>query len=174
MENLVCARQEWNFCFSQSCGAPGLQSQMLWGLLHPGLDSQAREPAMWSSELSLHGRTSVIQIFFTLWVVHQVGMKFDYITHVPLLSSHCGFFIYGCTEYLFWYLSVFSIRQLVLSLVISWQEVSSSHPTPPFCLLPALWSYTFRRFSLCSFSSFAWPLILFTLLVLQSQPTLTI
>ena len=36
------------------------------------------------------GRTSVIQIFSSLWVAHLVGMRFDYIMGLPLLPVSFG------------------------------------------------------------------------------------
>ena len=39
-------------------------------------------------------RTSVVQLFSSLWVTHLVGM--DFIMIAPLLPSHCGFFVFGC------------------------------------------------------------------------------
>ena len=73
-----------------------LQSQILWGLLLPVLDPQAGKPD-WGSELSLTSRTSVIQLFSSLWVTPLAGRGFDYIPKSPLLPSPYGFFfVFGC------------------------------------------------------------------------------
>ena len=43
------------------------------------------------------GRTSVIELFSSLWVARLAGMGFDYIAKAPLLLSRCGFlFVFGC------------------------------------------------------------------------------
>ena len=34
-------------------------------------------------------------MFSSLWVTHLAGMGFDFIMIVPLLLSHCGFFVFG-------------------------------------------------------------------------------
>ena len=47
------------------------------------------------------GRTSVTWLFSSLWVTHLGGMGFGYITSVPLIPSHCGFFFVSLdVEYL--------------------------------------------------------------------------
>ena len=53
----------------------------------------------WCGIHNLHnsGRTSLVLLFFSLWVIPppaDVGIFF--IVSVPLLPSYCGFFVIGC------------------------------------------------------------------------------
>ena len=52
-------------------------------------------PRLGSLTQNLHnsGRASLVLLFSSLWVIHPAGMGFDFIVFVPLLPSHCGFFI---------------------------------------------------------------------------------
>ena len=43
-----------------------------------------------------YGRTSEIQLFSRLWVIHLAGLGSDYIIKVLLLPSYCGFFVFWC------------------------------------------------------------------------------
>ena len=64
-------------------------------------------------------------------------MGFDYIMKVPLLLSCCDFFFaFGYRLSFLVGLGLFSVvvQQLVVILVFSWEEVSSSPSTPPSCL----------------------------------------
>lgn len=57
-----------------------------------------------------------------------VGVRFHYIVSVPLLQSHCGFFIYLNIEYIFYGLQSFLLmvfQKLVVILVCSLEEVRS-------------------------------------------------
>ena len=85
------------------------------------------------------GKTSVIYLFSSLGVAHPVGIGFDFITKVSFLLSCCGFF------FVFWcrisflvgskLLLLMVVQQLVVILMFSWKEVSSSPSTPLSCLL---------------------------------------
>ena len=48
----------------------------------------------WCGVQNLHNseRTSLVLLFFSLWVTHPAGMGFDFIMIAPLLSSRCDFF----------------------------------------------------------------------------------
>ena len=71
------------------------------------------------SEIS-YKRTSMIQLFFNLWVAHQEGMGFDCIPRVPLLSSCHGFYVLGCRIFFF-----FGSFQLLLSMIVHQLIVST-------------------------------------------------
>jgi hypothetical protein len=92
--NLVCILQEYSLCFPQSCIAPALKSY--WPSIPDVLAAPPpnARPWGWDSELSLLCRTSEIQLFSSLWVIHLAGMGSDYIIKVLLLSSYCGFFVF--------------------------------------------------------------------------------
>ena len=86
--NLVCILQSgvsvfyplvlWNSC---SQAPLAFKSQMLWELLFPMPDPQAGEPDTALRTLSHVGEP-------------LAGTGFDYIMKVPLLPSHCGFFVF--------------------------------------------------------------------------------
>ena len=79
---------EWSLCFPlvlwNSCSQVpvAFKSQMLWELIFPMPDPQAGEPDTGLRTLSHVGEP-------------LAGTGFDYITKVPLLPSHCGFFVFG-------------------------------------------------------------------------------
>ena len=52
----------------------------------------------WCGAQNAHscGKTSEVQLYSLLWVTHPEGMGFDYVGKPPLLSSCCGFFVFGC------------------------------------------------------------------------------
>ena len=85
----------------QSSGSPEIKS--CWpsapdSLGIPSLCQISRPGSLtWCSELSQQTRTSLVLLFFSLWVTHLVGVRFDFIVIVPHLSS-CGhfFFVSGC------------------------------------------------------------------------------
>ena len=76
---LVCAFQEWGFCFLQSCGAPAHKPH--WPSM-PGalraLSPNARSPGMgtWRGAQNSHSYrwVFVIQLLSSLWVSHLGGM----------------------------------------------------------------------------------------------------
>ena len=98
---LVCAR----FCL----GPPGLESlfpPVLWkSYNHILLAFKARFPGdpqslchvprlgglMGVQDLHNSGRTSLVLLFSSLWVIHSVGVGFDFIMIVPFLPSHFAF-----------------------------------------------------------------------------------
>ena len=55
----------------------------------------------WGSEPSQHWRTSLVLLFYNLWVTHLVRMRFHFIVIVPLLPSCWGFFFVFGHGYLF-------------------------------------------------------------------------
>lgn len=36
----------------------------------------------------------MIKLFPNLWAAHLLGRRFDYVAKVPLLPSHCAFFVF--------------------------------------------------------------------------------
>ena len=68
----------------------GFQSQIPWGFPVPLPDLLAEETDV-VQNLRNSGRTSLVLLFSSLWVVHPVGMGFDFIVVAPLLWS-CGSF----------------------------------------------------------------------------------
>ena len=79
------------------------------------------------------GRTSLVLLFSSLWVTLLAGMGFDFIMIVPLLPSHCGFFVFG------WGLSFLVGSTVLLSMVVQKlvailgvsQAEMSTHPSTP-------------------------------------------
>ena len=59
---------------------------------------------LWWGAQSSHscGRTSVIQLFSSLWVAHFVGMRFDFIIGLPLLPVSFGSFLMSLAVEIFW------------------------------------------------------------------------
>ena len=118
----------------------GLQSQMLWGLICLMPDPQPEEPDM-GSELTLrvHGRTSVILLFSSFWVIHPSGHSSIRVQGLiaSLLQSCCGlFFVFGSwTSLLVGSGSglLMVVQYSVVILVFSWEEVSSGPSVPPSC-----------------------------------------
>ena len=98
-------------------------------------DSTNKGPSeAWCGISNLHNsrRTSLMLLFFSLWITHQAGMGLDFIMIVPLLTSPWGFFfvfrrgisIFGR----FQHLMSTVVQQLVLILVLL-QEEMSTHPS---------------------------------------------
>ena len=110
-----------------------LQSQILWGLLLPGLDPQAGKPD-WGSELSLTSRTSVIQLFSSLWVTHLAGMGFVFII-ILFLPSCCGLFFVFVWELCFLVgssvLLLMVVQHLIVTLELSQEKMSAQPSTLP-------------------------------------------
>ena len=93
-QNLVCALQEWSFCFLCS---PCTQALLAFKIKCFGALSPSARPLGWRAWCGAQnshscGRTSAIKLFSSLRVTYLVGMGFDYITKAPLLLFHCGFF----------------------------------------------------------------------------------
>ena len=63
----------------------GFQSQVLWGLLLLLPDPQAGEPVNGAQNFHYGGKTSVVELFSSLWVTHIIGMVFGFILIVPRL-----------------------------------------------------------------------------------------
>ena len=66
------------------------------------LDSQSGGPDEEGAQSSPScGKTSVIQLFSSLWVAHLVGMRFYYIMGLPLLPVSFGsFLVFSCRGYI--------------------------------------------------------------------------
>ena len=119
----------------------GLQSQMLWGLIPLMPDPPPEEPDM-GLELT-PGRTSVILLFSSFWVIHPCGHPSIRVQGLitlwvhSLLQSCCGlFFVFGSwTSLLVGSGSglLMVVQYSVVILVFSWEEVSSGPSVPPSC-----------------------------------------
>ena len=91
----------------------GLQSQMLWGLICLMPDPQPEEPDM-GSELTLrvHGRTSVILLFSSFWVIHPSGHSSIRVQGLIALWMHpfCNLVVASSlsleVEHLYWWVLV--------------------------------------------------------------------
>ena len=59
-----------------------------------------------------NGRISLVSLFFSLWVIHPVGMGFDLIVIMPLPPSCCNFFFVLDMGYLFWWVPASSCQWL--------------------------------------------------------------
>ena len=55
------------------------------------------------------GRISLVLLFSSLWVIHSVGVGFDFIMIAPFLPSPCDFFF----AFLFFYFFIFIFLFLV-------------------------------------------------------------
>ena len=53
-------------------------------------DPQSEEPDVGSRTFN-SGRTSLVLFFFSLWITHLAGIRFDFIVIAPLLPSCCNF-----------------------------------------------------------------------------------
>ena len=147
-QDLVCSLQEWSFCFPKSCGVPAIKPH--WSLKPDTLGApppDATPPGCraWCGAQNFHccGVTSTILLFSSLCIAHLVGMGLDFITIVPLLPSHCGFFcVFGCRiiflvgsiVFLLWF-AVLCSQQLVVILVLLWEEVSWRPSLAPLFLI---------------------------------------
>ena len=87
-QGFVCALQDWNLCFPQSCGSLVIKSP--WTLRSDSLGIPSpfvRSPGweVWGRVPNLHnsGKTSLVLLFSRLWVTHSVGMGFDFIMIEP-------------------------------------------------------------------------------------------
>ena len=127
-------------CFPHSCGSLIIKS--CWssrsdflGIPRPFVRSPCWE--VWCEVPNLHniGRTSLLLLFSNLWVTHLASMRFDFITVVPLLPSHCNFFVFGCGVS---FLVGFSVLLLMVvqQLLVLLQKEMSAHPST----LPS-WTY---------------------------------
>ena len=95
----------------------------------------APDQEAWHGVQNLHnsGRTSLVLLFSSLWVIHLVGVGFDFIIIVPLLPSCCSLYFVLDLGYLFLVgssiLLSLVVQQLVAILVLS--QVMSTHPSIP-------------------------------------------
>ena len=93
---LVWILQEWSLCFSQSCGTTAHKHH--WpskpnALGAPPFNARLLDWWNWRGAQNLYLWENLCDtIFSSLWVVHPVGIGFDYIMKASLLLSHCGFF----------------------------------------------------------------------------------
>ena len=83
--------------FPQSCGSLMIKSH--WpsrsdslGIPSPFVGSPGWGAWYGVPNLYNSGRTSLVLLFSSLWITHQMGMGFDFIMIVPLLLSCCSFF----------------------------------------------------------------------------------
>ena len=82
-----CTQAHW-FSKLNALGAPLSDARPSgWGALHGAQNSH------------FYRRTSVIQLFSSVWVIHPGGMGFDFIMMVPFLLSHGFLFVFGCKIY---------------------------------------------------------------------------
>ena len=76
---------------------------------------------------------NLVLYFSSLWVIHLVGVGFDFIIIVPLLPSCCSLYFVLDLGYLFLVgssiLLSLVVQQLVAILVLS--QVMSTHPSIP-------------------------------------------
>ena len=96
-QDFVCGFQAWSLCFPQSCASPIIKS--CWpsrsdslGIPSPVFGSLGWEGWCGVQDLYNSWRISLALLFSGLWVTHRVGLKFDFVVIVSLLSSHWGFF----------------------------------------------------------------------------------
>ena len=140
--NPVCAFQEWSLHFLHSREAPMLKPCWLSTLKCSRDSSQCQTPGLGnltrSSELSLLWKSLCDIVIFQSVAHLPGGYGIPYIAKAPLLTSQCGlFFVFGCRVS---FLAVFSsilltvIQQLVVILLCSWEQVSSSPSTLPSSL----------------------------------------
>ena len=88
--------------FSRSCGSLMIKSH--WpsrsdslGIPSPFVGSPGWGAWYGVPNLYNSGRTSLVLLFSSLWITHQMGMGFDFIMIVPLLLSCCSFFfVFEC------------------------------------------------------------------------------
>ena len=85
----------WKFCnqipLALKARFPG-DSQSLCRILRLG-------NLTWVQNLHNSVRTSLVFLFFGLWVTHLAVTGFDLIAIAPLLPSYCGFFFFGHEVY---------------------------------------------------------------------------
>ena len=106
----ICALQDWSLCFPQSRGSLIIKSTWPSRSDSPGIPSPfVGSPGWgaWCRVLNLHnsGRTSLVLLFSSLWMTHQMGMRFDFIAIVSLLPSFWNFifvFGWGVSFFFFW------------------------------------------------------------------------
>ena len=114
-----------------------------------------QKPDMGFQNLYNSQRTSLILLFFSLWVTHPVGMGFDFIMIVTLLPSPWGFFVFRCGVPVFGRfkrLMSMVVQQLVVTLVLL-QEEMSTHPST----LPSWTSKIFlKKFKKCKIKVWWW------------------
>ena len=116
--------------------------------------SDARTPCwgIWCGAQNSHSCeiTSVIQLFFSLFVTHLVSMGFAYITKVPLFPSHSSFFfVFGCRKSFLVFPSLFvngcSAVSCDFGVFMREDELESFYSTI-FCLLCTIYYiYSFRH-----------------------------
>ena len=94
----------------------------------------------WRGVQNLHnsGRSSLVLLFSSLWVMHPAGMGFDFTVTVPLLLSCCSFFfVFGCGHLFFFFgrfqcPSVDGYSTASCDLVLLQEEMSAHPSTLPF------------------------------------------
>ena len=99
-QDLVCALQEWSFCFPKSCRILVIKSHWpsksdFLGIPNPYARSLGWEARHGTQNFHNSRRISLI-FLYGLWVTHPAEIGFDFIvTALPTIS--CGFFlVFGC------------------------------------------------------------------------------
>ena len=97
-QDVLCALQEWSFCFPRFSGILVIKPHWLSKADSLGPPPPIARPPGWGAwygaqKFHFFQRTSVIK-FSSLWVTHLGGLEFDFIMIMPLILSCCGFF--GC------------------------------------------------------------------------------
>ena len=93
--------QDWSLCFPQSSGRPIIKSCWPSRPNSLGVPSsfvgspswEAWEGSVKVQNLHNSARASLVLLFSSLWISHPAGMGLDFIVIMPLLPSHCGFFL---------------------------------------------------------------------------------
>ena len=139
----VCALQEWNLLFPQSCRSLVIKSCSPSKAVSLDVPSPfARYPGWeaWREAQNLHnsGRTSLVVLFSGSWATYLVGVGLDFILFVPLLPSRCSFlFVFG-RGYLFWLGSSIFLSMLVQQLLrFSYSHRRWAHVLLLHCLEPS-------------------------------------
>ena len=121
MQDFACAKNEVSL-FPQCCGSPVIKSHWLSKSDSLGSPSPSPSPLpgspgweAWCGVQSLPntGRTSLVLLFSSLWVVHWVGMGFYFIVIAHLIPCHCDFsFVFGRGISFFWWFPASSCQRL--------------------------------------------------------------
>lgn len=90
----VHSPREWSVCFAQSCGVPVIKPLLPLKPNPLGTPPPSARPSGWrvyhGAQNYCHscGRTSVRELFSSLWIAYPACMDFYYVTNVTLLPSH--------------------------------------------------------------------------------------
>ena len=135
--------QDWSLCFPQSSGRPIIKSCWPSRPNSLGVPSsfvgspswEAWEGSVKVQNLHNSARASLVLLFSSLWISHLAGMGLDFIVIMPLLPSHCGFFLaFGHVVSFLVGSSVLLpvvVQQLVAVLMLLQEEMCTCPSTPP-------------------------------------------